>query len=66
MRTFSFMGSRDVSSLKAALAAVNQAVATQVAEKAAPSVPIEMLQQPVKVKEHVVVGPTRPRARSIP
>jgi len=56
VRTFSFMGSRDVSSLKGALAAVNQAVAGQVAKEAAPSVPAEMLQQPVKVTEHVVVG----------
>ena len=56
VRSFSFMGSRDVSTLKAALAAVSQAIAVQIAEKAAPSVSPEMLQQPVKVVEHVVVG----------
>jgi ABC-2 type transport system permease protein len=56
VRSFSFMGSQDVSSLNSALAAVNQAIAGQVAVEAAPSVSPEMLQQPVKVVEHVVVG----------
>ena len=56
VRTFSFMGSRDVSALGGALQAVNQAIATRVAEQAAPEVPVEMLQAPVKVTEHVVIG----------
>ncbi len=56
LRTFSYMGSRDVSSLRGALEAVNQAVVAQVAERAAPSVPADMLQRPIKVSEHVVVG----------
>jgi ABC-2 type transport system permease protein len=50
------MGSRDVSALGGALRAVNQAIATRVAEQAAPEVPVQMLQQPVKITEHVVVG----------
>ncbi len=56
VRTFSFLGARDVSALGGALTAVNQLIATQVASKAAPNVPVELLQQPVKVVEHVVVG----------
>ena len=56
VRTFSFLGSRDVSALGGALAAVNQAIAAQVAKEAAPDVPAQMLQQPVRVSEHVVVG----------
>ena len=56
VRTFSFLGARDISALAAALASVNQAIATQIAEQAAPNVPVQLLQQPVRVAEHVIVG----------
>lgn len=61
VRTFSYLGSKDVGLLGAALAGVNQAIATRLAEEAAPSVPTVMLQQPVEVVEHVVVGDTQAR-----
>jgi ABC-2 type transport system permease protein len=56
VRTFSFLGQRDVSALSGALTAVNQAIAAEVAKRAAPSVPLTLLQRPVQVVEHVVVG----------
>ncbi len=56
VRNFSFLGSHDVSSLGAALAALNKLVSAEVARRAAPTIPLQMMQEPVQVTQHVVIG----------
>ncbi len=56
VRSFSFMGNRDPSMVQGALLSASQAIATQLAQQAAPEVSPQVLQQPVVVVEHVVVG----------
>ncbi len=56
VRSFSFMGNRDPGEVQAAFGAVGQAIATQLAQKAAPDVSPAVLQQPITVDEVVVVG----------
>ncbi len=56
VRSFSFLGNRDPDAVQAAFAAASQAIATEIAQKAAPSVSPAVLQQPITVNEVVVVG----------
>ncbi|HSK47015.1 MAG TPA: ABC transporter permease, partial [Coriobacteriia bacterium] len=56
VRTFSFLGNRDVTAMEGALVAVNSAVAAQIAEDAAPSVDPALLQAPVEVTQYVRLG----------
>lgn len=62
VRSFSFLGNRDPAAVAAAFAAVGQAIATQIAQKAAPNVSPAVLQQPVSLDEMVVVGTREARA----
>lgn len=56
IRSFSYVGNKDVNSFGPAIAAVNTAVASMIAAQAAPGLPPEVLQQPVSPAEHVIVG----------
>ncbi|PKQ36729.1 MAG: ABC transporter permease [Actinobacteria bacterium HGW-Actinobacteria-1] len=56
IRTFSFMAGQDSSTLSAALAAVEQAVARETVGGSAPNLDAAFLENPLQVRDHVLIG----------
>lgn len=56
VRNFSFIGNQDIMAIQGAMGQVNTIVAAGIAEEAVPAVPVQMLQNPISVTEHVIIG----------
>lgn len=56
IRTFSFMSGQDSSALSAAIAAVEQTVARQTVAGSAPGLDPAFLENPLQVRDHVLIG----------
>lgn len=62
IRNFSFMGAREAGGLKAAVFSVSDALSRQLISSTNPPISVEVLKNPIKIEDHVIVGEKRAKA----